>query len=77
MAFGFTITIADATITATNPGRKSSEVAFAKYAVEEAMKEFGRGNGTVTSGTIVGTNAAGTPNTSLGSWSYTAFASNP
>lgn len=77
MAFGLTITISDASITANNPGRKSSEVAFAKYAVEEALKEFGRGNGQVTSGNIVGMNAAGVANTSLGSWTYTPFASNP
>ncbi len=57
--------------------KKSAEVAFCRYAVAEAMKEFGRGNGTVTSGTILGTSGAGTANTSLGSWTYTASASNP
>lgn len=57
--------------------KKSAEVAFAAYAVAEAMKEFQRGNGTVTSGTIKGVNGAGVANTSLGSWTYTASASNP
>lgn len=56
--------------------RKSAEVAFAKYAVAEAMKEFGRGNGTTTSGTILGVSGAGVANTSLGSWTYTPSASN-
>jgi hypothetical protein len=77
MAFGFTVTISDASITATNPGRKSSEVAFIINALETVEKEFQRGNGTVTSGTILGVNAAGVANSSLGSWTYTAFASNP
>jgi hypothetical protein len=57
--------------------RKIAEVAFAKYAVEEALKEFGRGNGTVTSGTILGVSGAGAANTSLGSWTYTPSAPNP
>jgi hypothetical protein len=57
--------------------RKSAEVAFAKYAAEEALKEFGRGNGTITSGTILGVSGAGVANTSLGSWTYTPSAANP
>jgi hypothetical protein len=57
--------------------KKSAEVAFCRYAVEEALKEFGRGNGNVTSGTILGTSGAGVPNTSLGSWTYTPSASIP
>lgn len=57
--------------------KKSAEVAFAAYAVGEAMKEFQRGNGTVTSGTILGNSGAGVANTSLGSWTYTASATNP
>lgn len=57
--------------------KKSAEVAFAAYAVAEAMKEFQRGNGTRLSGTILGVNGAGTANTSLGSWTYTATATTP
>jgi hypothetical protein len=57
--------------------RKSAEVAFCAYAVSEAMKEFVRGNGTTTSGTILGVSGAGVANTSLGSWTYTASATNP
>jgi len=77
MAFGFSITIADSSITANDPGKKSSEVAFIQYALSEVAKELGRGNGTVTSGTILGMSHAGVANTSLGSWTYTPFASNP
>ena len=39
--------------------------------------ELGSGRGTVTSGNIIGQNAAGVTNSSLGSWSYTASASKP
>ena len=35
------------------------------------------GNGTVTSGSIIGTNQAGTPNTSFGSWAFTPSATKP
>lgn len=59
---------------------KSGEVAFVQYAVAEAMKEFARGNGTVTSGTITGTlpgGLAATGDGSLGSWTYTPQASLP
>lgn len=57
--------------------RKSAEVAFAATAVITAMKEFGRGEGTITSGTILGVSGAGVANTSLGSWTYTSTAPNP
>lgn len=67
-----TISITDQTM-----DRKSAEVSFARRAVMEAMKEFERGNGTVTSGTILGVSGAGVANTSLGSWTYTASATNP
>jgi hypothetical protein len=43
----------------------------------EVEKEFGRGNGTVTSGSIVGMSAAGVANSSLGSWTYTPSATKP
>jgi hypothetical protein len=57
--------------------RRSSEVAYAIGAIGIVTRELGRGNGTVTSGTIVGQSAAGVPNTSLGSWTYTPSAANP
>ena len=43
-----------------------------------AMKnEIGRGQGTVTSGTIIGQNPAGIANSSLGSWNYASSGSKP
>jgi hypothetical protein len=56
---------------------KHAEVAFIRRAVDEAMREIGRGNGTVTSGSIIGQSATGVPNTSLGSWTYSPSASLP
>jgi hypothetical protein len=64
-------------ITDQSMNRKCAEVAFAAYAVSEAMKEFQRGQGNTTSGTILGMSGAGVANTSLGSWTYTASATNP
>jgi hypothetical protein len=78
MSTMMSITInAPATATATALDKKSSEVAFVRKAVDTAMTEFGRGNGTVTSGAILGNDTQGNANTSLGSWTYTASASNP
>jgi hypothetical protein len=57
--------------------KKSAEVAYLQRTLDLLKNEIGRGQGTVTSGTILGTNAAGTPNTSLGSWTYTASATKP
>jgi hypothetical protein len=67
------------TITINDPAleKKSSEVAYLRKVLEILGSELGRGQGTVTSGTILGTNAAGTPNTSLGSWTYAASGSKP
>jgi hypothetical protein len=67
------------TITINDPSfeKKSSEVAYLQRVLHLLKNELGRGRGTVTSGNIVGTNAAGTPNTSLGSWSYSASGSKP
>ena len=66
-------------ITINDPSfeRKSSEVAYLQGVLDIVKMEMGRGRGTVTSGTILGTNGAGTPNTSLGSWTYTASGSKP
>ena len=66
-------------ITINDPAfeKKSSEVAYLQYVLDVVKTELGRGRGTVTSGTILGTNTAGAPNTSLGSWTYTASGSKP
>ena len=57
--------------------RKSAEVAFCAYALEEVRKELVRGQGTVTSGTIIGAPGAGLGPTALGTWTYTASATLP
>lgn len=57
--------------------RKSAEVAFAAYALEEVRKELVRGNGAVLTGTILGAPGAGLGPTSLGSWTYTPSATLP
>jgi len=57
--------------------RKSAEVNYLCGVLDALKKEIGRGQGTVTSGTILGVNAAGVANTSLGSWTYTPSASKP
>jgi hypothetical protein len=66
-------------ITINDPGvdKKSAEAADAKRAVDEAIKEFGRGNGIITSGTILSRSASGVSNTSLGSSTYTSSPSKP
>jgi hypothetical protein len=68
------ITIADP---APSFSSKASEVAYLIGVLQTLEKEIGRGNGSVVSGSIVGTNAAGTPNSSLGSWTYSAAATHP
>jgi hypothetical protein len=69
------------TITVNTPApaffSQASEVAYLLGLLQTVEKEIGRGNGTVTSGSIIGTNAAGTPNSSLGSWTYSPTASHP
>jgi hypothetical protein len=73
------IIVAIMTIAINDPSleHRASEVAFIKRAIEEVLKEFGRGQGTVTSGSIVGMSSTGVANTSLGSWTYTPSASLP
>ena len=69
------------TVTISNPSpaleSRASEVAFLIKTLQALIEEIGRGNGTVTSGSIIGTSAGGTPNTSLGSWSYTPAGTRP
>jgi hypothetical protein len=57
--------------------RKSAEVAIILQALDIVETELGRGRGTVLTGTILGVNAAGVANTSLGTWAYTPVASLP
>lgn len=56
--------------------KKSAEVAYALRALGEVAKELGRGNGTVTSGTIL-SYTTGLGPTAMGTWTYTPSASNP
>ena len=67
------------TITINDPAfdKKSAEVAYLLKVLQILGSELGRGQSTITSGTILGTNAAGVTNTSLGSWTYTPSASKP
>jgi hypothetical protein len=67
-----TVSINDPTL-----DRKSAEVAYAIRALHEVIKEFGRGNGTVTSGTILSYTTSLNSPVALGSWTYTPSAPNP
>jgi hypothetical protein len=67
-----TITIVDQAF-----DKKSAEVAYLQRVLDTLKNELGRGQGNITSGTILGTNAAGVANTSLGSWTYTPSATKP
>jgi len=64
-------------ITITDPvfDKKSSEVAYLIGVLRTLETEIGRGQGKVTSGTILGVSATGVANTSLGSWTYAASGS--
>jgi hypothetical protein len=64
------------TITDVLLDRKSAEAAYIERALIEVAKEIGRGNGTVTTGTILAyTNGLGP--TAMGSWTYVPSAPNP
>jgi hypothetical protein len=71
------MTVLTITITDQAFDKKSAEVAYLQRTLDLLKNEIGRGRGTVTSGTIIGQNAAGVANTSLGSWTYTSSASKP
>jgi hypothetical protein len=73
------MTVLTISITDPNPAfdRKSAEVQYLLGVLQVLEVEIGRGRGTVTSGTIIGTKADGTPNTALGSWTYTPAATKP
>ena len=57
--------------------KKSAEIAYVAQVLDTLKNELVRGQGNVTSGSIIGTNAAGVPNTSLGSWTYTPSTNKP
>jgi hypothetical protein len=61
----FTITVNDQSFP-----KRSSEVQYIAKCLEIAAAELQRAQGDLLTGPILGTNAAGTPNTSLGSWTY-------
>lgn len=71
------MTVLTVTITDQSFDRKSAEVAYLQRTLDLLKQEIGRGRGAVTSGNIVGQNAAGLASTSLGSWTYVSSASNP
>jgi hypothetical protein len=62
-----TITIADPVF-----DKKSSEVCYMLRVLDLLKNELQRGQGKVTSGSIIGVSATGVANTSLGSWTYAA-----
>jgi hypothetical protein len=66
------------TVTINDPGldRKSAEAAYIQRALQTVEHEVRRGNGTVTSGTIL-SYTTGLGPTAIGSWTYTATATNP
>jgi hypothetical protein len=51
--------------------KASSAAAYASQCLQTAMLEFGRGHGTIMSGDMVGQNASGQTNVSLGNWQFT------
>lgn len=57
--------------------KKSAEIEYIAKVLDTVKNELTRGMGTVTSGTALGNNAAGTANTSLASWTYTPSATIP
>ena len=71
------MTVLSITINDPTFDKKSAEVQFLAKVLQIAAAEIQRGQGTVTSGTILGFNHAGHGHTSLGSWTYTPSASKP
>ncbi len=67
------------TVSINDPGfnKKSAEVQFLIGALDTIQKELGRGNGTVTSGTILGQANSNASNVSLGTWTYVPSATVP
>lgn len=57
--------------------RKCAEAAYLALVLNRAAQEIQKNQGTLTSGTMKGTNALGQTNQALGAWTYTSSASNP
>jgi hypothetical protein len=66
------------TIAITDPGldKKSAEAQYIQRALHLVENEVRRGNGTVTSGTIIGYTTGLGP-TAMGTWTYTPTATTP
>lgn len=56
--------------------KKSAEAGYIQRALQEVEKEIRKGNGTITSGTIL-SYTQGLGPTVMGSWTYTPSATNP
>jgi hypothetical protein len=68
------------TVTITDPtfDKKSSEVAYLRQVLELVGASLERTRGTVSSSTnVLGTSAAGVPNTIVASYTYTSSANKP
>jgi hypothetical protein len=69
----FTMTLVDQTF-----DKKSAEVSYIAKVLHLAAAQLQRSGGASSAATtILGTNQAGTPNSNLGTFTYTASASNP
>ena len=69
----FTCTFVDQTF-----DKKSAEVGYIAKVLELVAASVQKSQGTVSTSTnVLGTNGAGTPNTTLAVYTYTASASNP
>ena len=68
----FVVTVSDQAF-----DKKSAEVAYIARVLDTIRNELVRGQGTVTSGSVIGVSPAGVANTSLGSWTYTPSATKP
>jgi hypothetical protein len=73
------MTVLTVTITDPSPAHdtKKAEVAYLHRVLELVGHDLQAAQGNTASANIVGRSAAGVPNTTLGSWVYTAAASNP
>jgi len=65
-----TVTIADQVF-----DKKSSEAGYICRVLEKLGAQIQRTQGAVSSGTVLGTNAVGTPNSALATYTYTASGS--
>ena len=72
------MTVLTVTIVDQSFDKKSSEVAYLANVLDLVKASLQRTQGTVATATnVLGTNSAGTPNTTLASYTYTASATHP